>query len=98
MISKLKKIGRHGRINIKANRILKEKFSELGIFWCEPKLDGCLRTFGLSFAHKHKRNWYYSQQELLWSINEVVIACASCHIRMEADKELTEEVFNRLRK
>ena len=92
-----KQIGRHGKINAKANRIPKQRFIETGIRHCEPRLEGCMGEFGLSFAHAHKRNWYYSQQELLWDIKEVVLACASCHAKMEPDKRLTEEVFKRLR-
>jgi hypothetical protein len=93
----MKQIGKIGKINLKANKILKDKFTELGIGYCEIQLPGCMGTFGLSFAHRHKRMWYRSQPELLSSIDQVVLSCASCHQKIEQDAKLTEEVFERLR-
>ena len=93
----MKMIGRRTKANIAANRILKKKFAELGIERCEVKLPGCMPNFAIGFAHWHKRIWYYDWPELLSDINEVVLACPNCHAKMEPDKELTEEVFNRLR-
>ena len=93
----MKKIGRIGKINLKANRILKQKYMEAGICQCEIRLPECMRDFALSFAHKHKRIWYKANLELLSSMKETLLACASCHAKIENDKELTEELFKKLR-
>jgi len=93
----MKKIGRIGKINLKANRILKQKYTERGTTSCEIRLPGCMPNFALSFAHKHKRVWYYSRPELLSSIKETLIACPNCHDKIEDNKKLTEEVFKKLR-
>jgi len=93
----MKRIGRIGKINIKANKILKQKYTERGTKSCEIRLPGCMPNFALSFAHKHKRLWYYSRPELLSSIKETLIACPNCHDEIEDNKKLTEEVFKKLR-
>lgn len=77
---------------------LKKIYKEKEIETCEIRFEKCMGTFGLSFAHRHKRIWYYDKLGLLGSFNETVLACGSCHAEIEKDKELTEEVFNRLRK
>lgn len=89
--------GKRTKINLAANRILKQKYLEAGIERCEVKLFKCMLGFALSFAHRHKRNWYYDCPELLSSMEETVLACASCHSKMESNKVLTEETFKRLR-
>lgn len=77
---------------------LKKIYLEKGITTCEIRLVDCMGGFGMSFAHKHKRIWYYDKPGLLGSFNETVLACAFCHDKIEGDKQLTEEVFNKLRK
>lgn len=94
----MKRIGKQGKINIKANKKLKEIYSEQGISYCEAQLEGCMDTFGLSWHHRNKRVWYYDKPELLGSFNETILVCASCHPKLEADKELTKQKFNYLRK
>ena len=93
----MKRIGKQTKINIAANRILARKYLELEITRCEVKLSECMPNFGLGFAHRHKRVWYYGRPELLSKIEETVLACASCHPKMESDKQLTGEIFERLR-
>ena len=95
---KMRKIGKIGKINLKANKVLKTKFEGTDIRSCEIQLSGCMGTFGLSFAHRHKRAWYRGNLESLSDFNQVVLACAHCHNKIEMDKNLTEEVFDRLRK
>jgi hypothetical protein len=77
---------------------LKIEYARRGLISCEVRLPGCLIFFALSFAHRHKRVWYYDKPDLLANFNETVLACAKCHAKMESDKELTEKVFQRLRK
>lgn len=79
-------------------RKLKIEYENRGIATCEINLNGCMGNFGLSFAHKHKRVWYYDKPGLLGSFNETLLACAFCHAEIEKDKELTAKVFNKLRK
>jgi len=93
----MKKIGKIGKINIKANKKLKQIYAYKGISSCEIQLKGCMGIFGLSFAHKHKRVWYYDRPELLGSFNETLMACAFCHSRLEDDPKLTIATFKRLR-
>lgn len=94
----MKRIGKQAKINLAANRILKQEYLELGITKCEVGLEDCMPNFALGFAHRHKRVWYYGQPELLSDIKETILACSNCHSKMESDKQLTEEVFNKLRK
>jgi predicted metal-binding protein len=93
----LRRIGKRGRINIEANKILKKIYQKKGIDRCEIKFVGCLSNFTCAFAHKHKRNWYYDKPELLSSFDETVLACVNCHDKIEKNKELTELVFKDLR-
>lgn len=72
-------------------------FQDKDILCCEIKLDGCTGSYGLTYAHRHKRNWYLGKQELLSDFNQVLLACLNCHIKIEQDKQLTEYRFNELR-
>ena len=76
---------------------LKKIYWDKGITICEVKLDGCMPNFGLSFAHLHKRFWYYDKPGLLGDFNQTLLACAYCHPRIERDKKLTAKIFKRLR-
>ena len=76
---------------------LKRIYQEKGIITCEIRLEGCMGNFGLSFAHKHKRIFYYDKPGLLGSFGETLLACAFCHSAIEKDKQLTEELFKELR-
>lgn len=81
-------------INRKANGILRKLFHDKGITTCEI----CGENFFLSFAHRHKRRWYYDKPvKLLWDFNQVIIACILCHNDIEKSKELTEQTFLKLR-
>lgn len=91
----LNKMGKVGRANLEANKILKEIFAGTG--YCELSLEGCMRTWPLQFAHRHKRQWYQGDVKKLSDRQQVIVACQVCHERIENDKGLTEEVFNRLR-
>lgn len=73
---------------------LKKLFASKGIVRCEL----CGGTFALSFHHRHKRIFYYSQPELLGDFNQVVLVCCKCHDKLEVDKNLTKQAFERLRK
>ncbi len=93
--SPLRRVGRVGRANIEANKILREKLGH--IEYCEMKLEGCLGNWLLQFAHRHKRLYYKGDVEKLSDTNEVVVACQNCHQKTEFNRELNDQVFNRLR-
>jgi hypothetical protein len=84
-------------LNNKASRELNKLFSEKGVRWCELQLSKC-NNFCLSYAHRHKRRWYYDKPDhLLWDHDQVAISCANCHEMIEKNKELTESTFLRVR-
>jgi hypothetical protein len=91
------KLGKHGKNNLLANKRLKKIFQEEGITSCEVNLKGCTGSFGLTFAHRHKRIFYHSNMHLLSDFNHVLVCCLNCHILLEVDKELTERVFKNIR-
>ena len=93
----MKKIGKIGKRNIKANKILAERWEEKGVINCEIRLPGCLRNWLLQNVHRHKRWYYYDKPELLYADSEVIRGCQSCHSKLECDKELTEATFEKLR-
>lgn len=82
------------QLNKIANKHLKELFTEKEISRCE----NCGFSFALSFAHRHKRKWYYDQpQELLWDFNQVLLLCLKCHDNSEYTPGETEKLFDKLR-
>jgi len=89
----MRKIGKIGKINIEANQILKDLFTEKEIFTCEL----CHSPFFVSFHHRHKRMWYRSKPELLHEFNQVILVCAEDHDELERDKEYSKDVFMKLR-
>lgn len=76
---------------------LKREFLGRDITECELRLPGCWRNNALGFAHRHKRQWYLDKPELLGAFDQVVLACVSCHEKIEDDKVETERQFLRLR-
>lgn len=91
----LRKVGRIGLANIEANKRLKE------LFWnvrhCEIKLQGCLDGLFLQFCHRHPRDWYKGNVELLSSYRQVVIGCTACHEQIDNDAKLKDKIFSKLR-
>lgn len=93
----MKRIGKIGEANRKARRMIAEQCADRGIQFCEIRLAGCRGTFGIAPAHKHKRIFYKGDPNLLAEYTEWVAACQACHDKIEVDRELTEQVFKRLR-
>lgn len=83
--------------NKNANKKLKAIYLEKDIRYCEVGLPGCLIYNFLTFAHRHKRVAYLSCPEKLSAFDETVLACVSCHEKMEVSRSLTEEIFKKLR-
>lgn len=76
---------------------LKEIYYDKGITTCELRFKGCWINNALGFAHKKKRKEYLCDPASLGDFNETILACNHCHNIIEDNKELTEEVFKRLR-
>lgn len=93
----MRKIGKIGKSNIKARKIIAEISEEKGLTYCEIQMEECLGGSFLAPAHKHKRAWYQGDVELLSDYNQWVAACVNCHNEIEHDEELTLEVFKQLR-
>ena len=86
------------KVNRKANKEIAKQAEARGINYCEIGLSGCLRTWFLQPAHRHKRRWYYDKPDkLLWDYKQWVVGCQKCHVEIEVDKELTEKIFLKLR-
>jgi hypothetical protein len=95
-INWIKKIGKYGKINIKANRKLKILYSKLDLPPCEIKRSRCWNECQ-GFVHRHKRGWYKGKEELLSSLNQTLKGCNQCHSEIEYDKKETERLFLKLR-
>lgn len=102
--TRLKKIGRYGRINIRANKKIKEMFLKKGIDRCEacPVLHKlghlnwqCLQAS--SNAHRHSRIEYRKNLNKLYDYKQVIRACIPSHKFMDENKEVREQVFLVLR-
>lgn len=93
----MKQLGKIGKNNLLANKRLKKIFLEKEITSCEVNLLGCTGSYGVTFAHRHKRIFYHSNIHLLTDFNHVVVCCLNCHILLEKNKQLTEQVFMQLR-
>ena len=85
-------------------RKLKSLYRKKGITRCElnlPPISGhpekCWENNGLTFAHKEKRLYYKNKPEDLWTFKETVLACISCHAKIEQDRDLTLQIFKKLR-
>ena len=92
-----KKVGKVGKSNVDARKLIALHAEKHDLKLCEINLPGCMRTWPLAPAHRHKRNWYKGDVELLADPKQWVVACQHCHDAIEFDKKLTEEVFIKLR-
>ena len=94
----IKKIGKIGKLNQKANRKLKQLWIEKDIRYCEyPTSHLCTQGMGLQNAHKHKRVWYRNKPGLLFDYGQVVRVCQRAHDLMETNRRHTLVIFKRLR-
>jgi len=89
----MRRIGKRGKINAKANKKCKADLLARSIVRCEMCGSGTM----LSIAHKKKRRDYYSDPEGLSRWGEYLLLCQLCHQSIEFDKEKTKKVFERLR-
>lgn len=92
-----RRVGKVGRANIESRKKIAEICEEKQLNRCELNFIGCMQTWPLAPAHRHKRAWYKGDVELLADFNQWVVACVVCHDTIEHDGMLTEELFNKLR-
>ena len=93
----MKKIGRITKANIECNKILRQRWIDRGLSYCEIRLPGCRLYWPLQNVHRHKRIFYKGKVEELTKDNEVVLGCGFCHEKVEDNTELREWVFKRIR-
>lgn len=93
----LKRVGKITKINIAANKKLKLIYMDNGITTCEICLPDCCINWALGFAHRKKRVEYLKNPDGLSDFNETLLACNSCHQKIEGNRKLTEEIFLKLR-
>ena len=79
-------------MNRVSRKMIADYCESINLNYCE----NCGGTFGLAPSHKKKRRYYSSAEELA-DPNEWIALCQPCHFKIEYSKELTEEMFNRLR-
>ena len=81
-------------VNKEALRQMKFYCYHHEVFCCEMRLPGCTGDYNLTFAHKHKRRWYYDKpDETLWKRSEWRLSCMHCHELQEYDKNITNQIF-----
>ena len=69
----------------RVRRQLKVEFEKRGIMTCELGLPGCQFDNNLSFAHRMKRRYITTEQEL----RVVILACVPCHSTIELQSHAT---------
>jgi len=93
----IKRVGKNGTANIKSRKDISEQCEALNLNYCEIRLEGCLGNMYLAPAHRHKRAWYKGDWKLLAAYVQWVVSCVVCHDLTEHHRELTEEIFIKLR-
>ncbi|MFA5993341.1 MAG: hypothetical protein WC823_00105 [Parcubacteria group bacterium] len=92
----IRKIGKIGKANLEANKLLKILYENSDIRSCEIAGEGC-ENWILNYCHRHDREWYKGDVELLSSFNQTIIGCQKCHGKMDTNKKEREEIFLKLR-
>lgn len=99
--SPLRKIGKIGKANIEARKIIGRICGENNIISCELRFNGCMGNFGFAPAHRHERLFYKGDVSRLSDMNEWLMSCVWCHQilddRSKTKKDEVEKIFNKLR-
>jgi len=90
-------IGKIGKANREARRIIAQIAEERNLNHCELGLTGCTKFLFLAPAHRHKRAWYKGDVAKLSDYKQWIAACTNCHNVIEVNRDLTEGVFEKLR-
>lgn len=91
------KVGKVGRANTAARKEIARVSEEKSLTRCELNLSGCMQTWPLAPAHRHKRAFYKGDAVLLADPKQWVCACQVCHDQIEHDADRTEQLFLQLR-
>ncbi len=100
----MKRIGKIGRINSKANKKIAQMWLDMGIHFCE--ICTILADMGLlkwqclqsnSPCHRHGRVDYRTKSEMLYNYNQVVRGCVLAHEYIDRHTNIREKVFIKLR-
>lgn len=99
--SRINPVGKTGKANLKARKMIAAQAEVLGLTSCEIKFEGCKGTFGIAPAHKERREFYRNDPDLLYHISQWVAACQYCHEildnRAKTTKEESDAIFQSLR-
>lgn len=71
----MRRDGRRTKAWEAARRKLKCQFVSMGIDTCELQFPGCAYDNELGFAHRYKRRFITTEEEL----HVVILACSRCH-------------------
>jgi hypothetical protein len=69
----------------RVRRALKVEFTAMGIQTCELRFPGCLFDDNLSFAHRMKRRFITTDEEM----RVVILCCVPCHTTIELQSHAT---------
>ena len=93
----MKKLGKQGKINIKARKKIAEICEGNNWNTCLLFFPGCLSEASAP-AHRHERAWYKGKPEqLLWDLLQWIPACQNCHDMLDKNKKKRELIFITLR-
>ena len=97
----LRKIGKIGRANIKANQLIAKLWEREGIDYCElakfiPQVI-CVGFLPLQNCHRHDRYFYRDKLELLSDRGQVVRGCQNHHTFLDHHPKEKREIFIKLR-
>lgn len=84
--------GKRMKMNREANKRMKAWCESQGITRCE----NCNGYWGMSFAHRQKRRFYNTVEELS-DPSQFLLLCAKCHSDIEYSKTDTARLFKDLR-
>lgn len=93
----MSKQGENNKLWKKSIPRLTQGAQERGIYGCEIRLPGCTGRLYCGFAHEHKRIWYINRPDLLVCWCQILVACSNCHAKIEPNRVLTKEIFEKLR-
>ena len=93
--SKLSQAKRNSKMKLwaRAREKLKKIYWTKEITRCELGFEFCTKDNYLGFAHRYKRN----DPRCKHTFNQTILACNSCHREIEYNRELSEEMFKKLR-
>jgi hypothetical protein len=92
----INKLGKRGKANLEANKRLRVLYEESDIRSCELNIEGC-ENYPLQYCHRHERDWYKGNVELLSRLDQCVLGCQWCHNVIDTNKKLRERKFLKLR-